>query len=827
MMRFFSSPLLAFAYCATVAAAAAEPPVSFTRDVRPILAQRCQVCHQERNSSGGLSLSNYAALLKGARGGPVITPGNPTTSPLIASITGDKPRMPKAGPPLTTEQVALIRRWIAEGAKDDSTANGAAAGDSTWWSLRPLKRPSIPSSEHANPIDAFILAKLKEHTLTPSPEADRRTLIRRVSLDLHGLLPSPTDVNAFLNDRAPGAYERLVDRLLASPRYGERWARHWLDVAHYGDSHGYDKDKPRLNAWPYRDYVIRALNADKSYTRFVQEQLAGDVLFPDDPDGVVATGFIAAGPWDFVGHQELREGTTDKNITRLLDRDDMVAATMSTFVSQTVHCARCHDHKFDPIRQEDYYSVQAVFAGVDRADRPYDTDPATGRQRRALLEQRRQLQIRLQPLLDKVDNASGDEIDKLDFRIKDARLQMAHIGEPKTPADAALKQQLQTQWEADTKRRKQLVEEQVGTAALAEIARLTAESKTLDAALAALPKPSLVYAAANYFPRAGTFRPSLEPRPVHLLDRGNVNAPLQPVGAGAIGVRFPLTDPAQEGARRAALANWIVEPGNGLTWRSIVNRVWHYHFGSGIVDSPSDFGRMGSQPTHPELLDWLAVWFRDDAAGSLKKLHRLIVTSAAYRQTSRERADGAKIDADNRYLWRMNRTRLDAESLRDTMLLVSGKLDDRMGGPAARLFFFKDDHSPVYDYARFDVDSPDGYRRSIYRFIVRSVPDPFMERLDCPDPSLLTAKRSTTLTAIQALALLNNPFVVRMAEHLAARVSASGSDLRRQITEAYQLALNRDPSPAELTAMSAYAGRHGMANVCRLLFNSNEFVFVD
>jgi hypothetical protein len=782
-------------------------PVSFSKQVRPLLAERCQLCHQERNRSGGVSLDSHGGVIA-------------ATPLLLAAVSGPAPRMPKAGPPLTAGQVALLRLWIEQGARDDSPSGAKE----TWWSLRPLTltKPDGPG----NPIDAFLRARLREEHLEPSPEADRRTLIRRVSFDLLGLPPAPEEIDAFLADRSTGAYEHLVDRLLDSPRYGERWARHWLDVVHYGDSHGYDKDKPRANAWPYRDYVIRAFNQDKPYARFVQEQLAGDVLFPDDPEGVIATGFLAAGPWDFVGHQELREGTTDKNITRLLDRDDIVAATMSTFVSQTVHCARCHDHKFDPIRQEDYYATQAVFAGIDRADRPYDADPQVARARRALLREKRDLQIRLQPLLDKVEEASSPEIDKLDFRIKDARAQIVHIGEPKTDADAALKKRLQTQADEDTNRSKDLVDAFVGAATLAEIERLTAESKALDAKLDMLPKPNMVYAATNYFPRMGNFRPSMAPRPVHVLNRGNVNAPMQAAAPGTIGVRFPLADPADEGARRAALAGWIVDPGNALTWRSIVNRVWHYHFGTGIVDTPSDFGHMGSRPTHPELLDFLAAWFRDDAGGSLKKLHKLIVTSAAYRQSSQDRPEAARIDADNRLLWRMNRARLDAESLRDSMLAVGGKLDLKMGGPAVRQFWFKDDHSPTYDYARFDPDSAESYRRSVYRFLVRSVPDPFMDRLDCPDPSLLTPKRSTTLTAIQALALLNNPFVVRMSEHFAARVVGSG-DIAAQVRMAHRLAFGRVPSDAELHRLSAYAGRNGMANTCRLLFNSNEFVFVD
>lgn len=796
--------------------------VSFQKDVRPILAARCEACHSTRNASGGLAVSSPADLRKGGVSGPAVVASDTARGSLLANLTGNPPRMPKAGAPLRPEQVQTIRRWIEQGAKDDS----GGAGQPSWWSQLPLRKPAMPDGAASNPIDRFLQAKLKEKQLKPSPEADRRTVIRRLSYDLTGLPPTASEIWQFEADMSQDAYARLVDRLLASPRYGERWARHWLDVVHYGDSHGYDKDKPRPNAWPYRDYVIRAFNQDKPYARFVEEQLAGDVLDSTNPDAVVATGFIAAGPWDYVGHQELRENTTDKNITRLLDRDDMVATTMSTFVSQTVHCARCHNHKFDPISQEDYYSVQAVFAGVDRAERPYDTDAEVSRKRAALRNERRKLQIELQPLLDQVENASSPELEKLDFVIKDARSQVVHIGEPKTPAEAALKKELQQRAEEGAKRRKQLVDEIVGTAVWKRIDELNEAAKVLDQQIAGLPAPQLVYAASSYFPRAGTFRPSLEPRPVHVLDRGNVGAPLQAAKPGAVGVRFTLDGSADEGDRRAALARWITSPANAFTWRSIVNRVWHYHFGAGIVDSPSDFGRMGSQPTHPELLDWLALWFRDEAKGSLKQLHRLIVTSHAYRQTSADRADAATIDADNRLLWRMNRTRLDAESLRDSMLAVANQLDLTMGGPAARQFFFKDDHSPVYDYARFDPESPEARRRSVYRFIVRSVPDPFMDRLDCPDPSMLAPKRSTTITAIQALAVLNNPFVLKMAERFADRVRNEGP-IARQINAAFRLALAREAWPAELDALTPYATKYGMTNLCRLIFNMNEFVFVD
>ena len=803
MLRLVSIPVLTVIFGLLVHA----EPVSYGTQIQPILSAKCVVCHSDANPAGGIALDGSAKVAA-------------VKSRLIAAVSGPSPRMPKSGAPLSLEQVALLARWIEEGAKDD----GKAPAAEVWWSRKPLIRNAVPGKGH--PLDAFLLAKLGSMKLGFSAEADRRTLIRRVTFDLTGLPPTLEEISAFLSDKSPEAYEKVVDRLLASPRYGERWARHWLDIAHYGDSHGYDKDKPRPNAWPYRDYVIAALNNDKPYARFVEEQLAGDVLYPDSAQATIATGFIAAGPWDFVGHQELREDTLDKNITRNLDRDDMVATTMSAFSSQTVHCARCHNHKFDPITQQDYYGLQAIFAGVDRADRPYDVDPAVAAKRRDLLNRRRLNQIQLQPLQDLVANASTPEIDKLDAVMKDMRGRMSDLRASKVPTDEAAAKQLQVEYDLLVVRRKALVDAIVGPKALAELARLAPVAKELDDELARLPKPELVYAAASYFPRNGTFRPPLEPRPIFVLNRGDVNSPMEPASPGAIGSKFQLADLGDEGARRAALAHWITDRDNPLTWRSIVNRVWHYHFGAGIVDSPSDFGRMGSLPTHPEMLDWLAVWFRDDARGSIKQLHRLIVTSRAYRQSSKDNPDGTMLDSENRYLWRMNRTRLDAESVHDTLLSVSGKLDLKMGGPADRQFWFKDDHSPVYDYAKFDPGSPEGLRRSIYRFVVRSVPDPFMERLDCPDPAMLAPKRGTTITAIQALALLNNPFVIRMAEQFSERIRPAG-DLQSQIRFAYRLALARDATDAEVRRLTEYASRNGMANTCRLLFNSNEFVFID
>ena len=824
----------------------AQTQVSFQQDVRPILEQRCEVCHGAEAGQGGLSLGNFDGLLKGGKSGPAVVAGEPEQSLLLRQISGTPPKMPMAGTPLSEEQVELIRRWIAQGANDDTLSDA----DTTWWSFRRLERPEVPLAEDQQgnagrapkavwartSIDHFILAKLAENGLAPSAEADRRTLLRRLTYDLHGLPPTPEQRGRVLNDSSPDAYESLVDRLLASPRYGERWGRHWLDVVHYGESHGFDKDKARRNAWPYRDYVIRSLNDDKPYARFVREQLAADVLYPDNPGLTPAVGFIAAGPWDYVGHAELREGTHDKRVTRNLDRDDMVMATMSSFASLTVHCARCHDHKFDPIKQEDYYSLQAVFAGVDRADRTFDLDLDLHRERLGLFEEAKRIKVEVEPLLAETEKITSDEIEQFNVRIEelgqqqtDLTLQVGEIDSDERKAQReALGKQSKELGEQRTKLRRANLEEAKRT----RLESLEAQLKDVGARIEALPEPRRVYAASTYFERHGKFAPAWEPRPVHVLHRGDVESPGQPAVAGAISAidwldaRFSIDDPGSEGARRAALAEWIIDPDNPFTWRSIVNRVWHYHFGVGIVDTPNDFGKMGSRPTHPELLDWLATEFRDNG-GSFKKLHKLIVTSAAYRQSSKADAGKAKIDAQNRFLWRMNRRRLDAESVRDSVLLISGKLDLTMGGPSVEHFFFKDDHSPVYDYARFDLDRPESYRRAVYRFIVRSVPDPFMESLDCPDPSLLTPKRNSTLTAIQALALLNDPFIIRQAEHFAGRLRQSRGGLAEQIEEGYLLAVGRRPRPEELRTLTAYGEKHGLENVCRLILNSNEFMFVD
>jgi hypothetical protein len=701
----------------------------------------------------------------------------------------------------------------------------------TWWSLQPLSRPSVPEISGvraANPIDSFVLARLKAAGLSFSPEASRQTLIRRVYFDLIGLPPSPEDVDRFVNDPDPRAYEHLVDRLLELPQYGERWARHWLDVVHYGDTHGYDKDQPRPNAWPYRDYVIRAFNEGRSYSRFVQEQIAGDVLFPNTRDGVEALGFISAGPWDFIGHAELPESKIDGKIARHLDRDDMVANTMNTFNSLTVQCAQCHNHKFDPIPTDDYYKLQAVFAAVDRTTREYFNDPEQNRKRAELRARERFLERDKKELQEKISAEAGPEFTELTKKLEAVRKTSANS---KTNANSEIA----------------VLEEKLGTlfrTNLSEAIRdnwsgITNDLSTVQRELSAMPKPMVAYIGGVHY-GSGSFRGTGpdggKPRPIAVLPRGDVRHPGKEVAPGALSAvaalsaAFDLPQDAPEGERRKALALWLTDARNPLTWRSIVNRVWQYHFGRGLVGTPNDFGRMGEQPSHPELLDWLAVEFRDGGQ-SLKKLHRMIVFSAAYRQVSSigpEMVQAAEVDSENRLLWRANRRKLEAEALRDAVLLVSGQLDRTMYGPGFQDFVIeKPEHSPHYEYDKFDPDDARARRRSIYRFIVRSQQQPFMTTLDCADPSMLVARRNESVSPLQALALLNNSFMLAMSDRFAHQLENSEKEMATCVRRAFSRALSRSPSSQELDELIEFTRKNGLPNTCRLLFNLNEFNFVD
>jgi len=772
-------------FIAAASASAADDRAAsafFEAKIRPVLVEKCHQCHASSSPKpkGGLLLDTRAGIRKGGHSGPAVVPGDLDASLLYQAISGSEgvdPMPPKGKLPAAV--VADFRQWITMGAPDPregpanapaiATAGGSSPGARSqsqspdWWSLRPLGKPAVPKldSESAawarTPVDAFVLAKLKEHGLHPSPEADRRAVIRRLSFDLIGLPPGPEEVERFLNDDAAGAYERLVDRLLSSPHYGERWARHWMDVVHFAETHGHDQDRIRPNAWPYRDYLIASFNRDTSYGRFAGEQVAADALYPDEPRLTVALGMIAAGPWDESSLRDIRDDSIDRQIGYYIDRDDMVATVISTFSSVTIQCARCHEHKFDPISQDDYYSLQAVFAGVDKAERGYDADPAIARLRRML---------------------TGE--------IKEA--------EPRDPALAG--------W--------------------------------LKAELAALPPQNLVFAAAAEFEPDAGHKPPVAPRPVHVLRRGDIHEPGKAAVPGTLSciaslpARFAISPGDGESARRAALARWIVDPKNLLTWRSIVNRIWHYHFGRGLVATPNDFGRMGATPSHPELLDWLAATFLE-SGGSIKALHRLIVSSAVYRQSSQTNPMQAAQDADNSLLWRQNRHRLDAESIHDAILALAGRLDQTMGGPSVQQFHLSPGvHvTPVVDYAPYDWESPGAGRRSVYRFVFRTLPDPFFDTLDSADASQLTAVRNESTTALQALSLLNNPFVLCQCEHLARRLEAVVPALSGRVRALIELAYGRPAAPDEQNVLATYASRHGLENLCRLIVNSNEFLFVN
>ena len=1037
---------------------AAEPLAAddlFRDRVVPIVQRRCLSCHNSVDHKGGFALQSADEVSKSG----FVDANKPSDSHLLTvlkSQDGKRPAMPKNGEPLKAEEAAAIEQWIAGGAKwpDGFRIEDPVVTNTDWWSFKPVVRPVVPESpnlksqissaaadEIRNPIDAFVLAKQREMNLTPSPEADRRTLIRRLTYDLTGLPPTPEEVDEFVADPDPTAYEQLVDRLLASPHYGERWGRHWLDVARYADTCGYDKDKLRPNAWPYRDYVIRSFNEDKPYARFVEEQIAGDVLYPGTPDGILGLGFIAAGPWDFIGHVEVPESKIDGKIARHNDRDEMVTATLNTFCSVTIQCAQCHNHKFDPFTQQHYYGLQAVFAAVDRAERPYDLDPSIEQQRRDLLAKQRDLQARIGTLDAEIRTAGGDDFARLEKEIRELtpkaqplakkpeygyhsgiesspdktkwvqidlgqvveidrvvlhachdefggigagfgfplryRVDVAETLEvltqltrsvsesedktsaeskpngrspsltlrvslaDHTPADvpnpglvpitinakgakarflritvpklrertkdfmfalaevevltadgknAALKAEVKAldSIEAPTRWGKKNLTDgiwpQAGdTAAITQLAELQKQhqaildrintperrtrreqlDKNLKSAqqqLAGLPQGRMVLAAATDFEPSGGFQPTKgKPRDVQVLHRGNV---LQPRGAAKPGVlpilkdvpvEFSLPADHREGDRRAALAKWITRPDHPTTWRSIANRVWQFHFGQAIVESSNDFGRMGRLPSHPELLDWLASELADGCklmadgrdpnpsnldrqptalspqpTAGLKRMHRLIVTSSTYRQQSAHRDDAATIDGGNRFLWRMNRRRLEAEEIRDSILAVSGRMNHRMSGPGYYLFALEQTaHSPHYEYHKFDPEDVASHRRSVYRFIVRSQPDPYMTTLDCADSSQSTPLRDETLTSLQALSLLNNRLSLSMSRHFARRLGEESKPGSDRIDLAMRLIAGRSPTDRERAEFSVYAEKHGFENLCRVLFNVSEFVFVD
>ncbi len=986
------------ALLASLALSCAAPAADFEAEIRPLLQKHCVECHGAKKQKGELRLDARSFAFKGGHGGPAIAPGDKAASLLFKRITSedDDEKMPPKGERLSPGEIQKIARWLESGAQWKETDADRAASEDTrakHWAVQPVQS-AFPAEAG---VDYFIRRSLSEKGLAMAPQADKRTLIRRLYFDLTGLPPSPEQVEHFEADASTDAYERLVDTLLASPRYGERWARHWLDIAHYADTHGFERDQLRPNAWRYRDYVIQSLNADKPYDQFLREQIAGDILAPAKADSIIATGFLAAGPWDFVGQVETKSEAL-RRAARAGDLDDMVTQVITSTMAITINCARCHDHKLDPISQKEYFGLQAVFAGLKRENREVRTGETARIQTEkkriesALAETRKQIakingegfdladmvaggdgrgsgvkgtgivlgkgvftkekmghqrnivpNTLLQPAYDASKNAprmvrgvflpnghdpehrtvkitpdisltdipktNGEAWDAIRegglnaqvhakigavdflsgghtllgihanggivFDLEEIRkaggvtdlIFTAQAGFGASPSAAStkadftvyvdgnkalersgLKKQdsLQVEVKVPTTARfltlmatdggdginsdllflgdPRLMPESTPAAltdsARGELDRLKAEASSLEKAIKALPQPEQVYAVTS----------AATPPVVRVHVRGNP----EQEGDEVLPASFNWSTHAPallgdkstpEGQRRLALAKWITDPSNPLTRRVIVNRLWQHLFGQGIAPTPSDFGLGGQPPSHPELLDWLAQELLREG-WSLKRLQKRILLSDTYRQQSNVPNPGAQaLDASNRLVWRQNPRRLDAESLRDSVLSTSGRLNLSFGGPGFKDFKYTEAYAPIYEYKT--EDDPEVQKRSIYRFVVRTTPHQFLTTLDCSDPANLTPVRSQTTTALQALTLANNAFMLQQARHLATRAENETAPGAASVRRAFQLALLRQPTAGELKAAERLAGEQGLFALCRMLLNTNEFMYLD
>ncbi len=870
-------------------AVAADRP-DFDRDVRPIVQRHCAKCHGPAKQSSGLRLDDASAARRAG-------------SEIARRIRSDDPaeRMPPKGERLTDSETATIAAWVNAGPSH--------------WSLRPIRRPTVPPDDGVarNPIDSFLRAAQSIQRIAPVGPADRRTLVRRLYLDLIGLPPTPEAVKTFVADTDPAAYEALVERLLASPQHGERYARHWLDVVRFAETNGFETNVERPNAWPYRDYVIRSFNADTPFDRFVLEQLAGDVLGADE-----ATGFLTAGPWD-----EVKSPDPVLTATQRADElHDMVATTGTALLGLTVGCARCHGHKFDPIPQADYYALKAVFAGVQHGDRPLRRPDDAGKAAQAEVVRGELRQVeraldRIEPTADTaalgpyrpraavssgrtVDHfapvtarflrftvlaTTGAEpcIDEIEvFATGDGRnVALESAGAKATASGTYPGNSLHTLehltdgrygneyswisnesgrgwvqiefaeparidrvvWSRDrseppryrdrvaTDYRIEVSDDGAAWTTVAtsadrirsgapeangERAGLLERRATLTRQIAELLRVPAVYSGRM-----------TAPTPTFRFHRGDPMQPREEVAPGvltALPIPFDLADANSGSARRLALAKWVVAAENPLTARVIANRVWLWHFGEGLVSTPDDFGANGAQPSHPELLDWLAAELVE-SGWSLRHLHRLIVSSAAYRRASTIAPDAQARDAGNRLLWRYPARRLEAEAIRDGILHVAGTLDPTPGGPGFSPFEPNGNYVRVYNPKT--AFGPADFRRMVYATRVRMHADPTFGAFDCPDGGQVAPKRGRSTTALQALNLLNSPFVNEQAAYFAERVRReAGIDVSAQVVRAFRLAFQREPAADEVERCAAVVRDHELATLCRALLNANEFLFL-
>jgi hypothetical protein len=880
-----------------------------------VLIQRCVRCHGGEKPKGKLDLTTRKAAVAGGASGPGLDPAAPLESLLWERVAAGE--MPPSTP-LNESERAAIRAWLNAGMRYPHEPLQPPRAGLDWWSLQPLADPPIPQVKQQNrvrnPIDAFILHRLETEGLSPAPEADRLTLLRRLSLDLTGLPPTPEETERFLSDPRPDAYEREVDRLLASPAHGERWASHWLDVVRFGESHGYETNQLRPNAWPYRDWVIRAFNQDLPWNQFVQAQFTGDMFKGVDGLTEAATGFLVGGTHDVVGNQTeagMRQQRAD-------DLDDLIAATGTAFLGFSVQCARCHDHKFDPITQRDYYGLAAIFAGVEHSDREIPApdremrekrreelaqaverltaemdarEPLTGPgapparrlpvHSRGNTEKIRPIAARVlrmtvtattdgtEPCIDEIEvwtpgperrnvalAAAGTTAKASSVYPNSEIHRLEHINDGKygngrswisaepgkgwvelTFSEPATIERIT--WARDREGafsdrlakdyRFEIAQEPDGAwTVIADSADRVSVGAELSAELTELRKQLEVkqaeLAATGATMKAYCGRFKNPPEPTYLLLRGDPmrrGERVPPAVPKFVGVESSLAADSPEPARRALLAAALGDPAHGLIARVAVNRLWQQHYGQGIVATPGDFGYQGERPSHPELLEWLACRFRE-AGGSLKPIHRLIVTSATYRQSAQGDPRTIEQDSANRWLGRWLPRRLEAESIRDAMLATSGSLRRTMGGPGYSLW--EKNSNYVVVFTPLANPGPETFRRMIYQFKPRSQPDPVFGAFDCPDGSLVAPRRNRSVTPLQALNLWNSPFVLSQSEALAARVErAAGPQPDAQIQEAFRLVLGRPPRVSEAAAARALAASHGLPAVARALYNTSEF----
>jgi mono/diheme cytochrome c family protein len=813
--------------------ALAEPPSEeqlkfFETKIRPLLAEHCYACHGQDEQESDLRLDTFAGMIGGGTSGPAMTPGKPEESLIYSAVTykDEFLQMPPEGK-LPDEQIALLQEWINQGAPHPERdgpltiqpRKGAIDLDEArqFWAFQPIVRPPVPDVDDAdwarNPIDAFLLAQLDAEGLTPAPPADKRTLIRRATFDLTGLPPTPEEIAAFLNDDSPQAFEKVIDRLLDSKRYGERWGRHWLDVARYADSNGLDENVAHGNAWRYRDYVVASFNEDKPFDRFILEQVAGDLLAalgPDDTlnpqpstlnehEPLIATGFLTLGP------KVLAEGDQDKLQMDIVD--EQIDTLGRAFLGMTLGCARCHDHKFDPVGIDDYYSL----AGIFKSTRTMETLKRIAKWNENVIASPEQL----------------EEKRRHEEQIAAKQQEIATVIErTKAELTTALEEEASTETDGEAEPKKEITEEDFPEETQARLKELREELKRLEETVPELPTAMGVQEAEE-----------ITDTRIHV--RGSHLTLGRPVERGipAVFTDAPLKI-SEEDSGRMQLARWLVSDENPLTARVIANRLWRWHFGQGLVPTPDNFGRLGEAPVNPELLDWLAIELRENG-WSLKSLHKRIMLSATYRMSSRENPDNHAIDPENRFQWRAPVRRLEAEAIRDSLLAVSGLLDETMGGSMLHV----KNRAFLFDHTSKDTTSYDSHRRSLYLPVIRNNLYDGFSLFDYADSDVPQGNRNTSTVAPQALFLMNSDLLLETSAALSDRLfTEQPEDEQARVARLYELTLGRLPESHETDRFLTFVKRFEKAigessgeediyqtawtAACQTILGTNEFLYV-